>query len=107
MPSTDKPPQRLARALRIANCPTVQTSVLWPYPVDLRLSDLVDLAIRQLGGEISRSDLVAALVAAASTDPEALATVVMRYRAATVAQVSLRKGPVVVQNRRPGRRPRG
>ena len=45
-------------------CPYVQTNVRWPLPVDQRLNELVTL-LGKGGVQVTRSQLVAALVAGA------------------------------------------
>ncbi len=56
-----------------------KTLVHWPEAIDSRLEILVRSATA--GGEnVSRSQLLAALVAAADTSPEALAALVHAYR---------------------------
>ncbi|MEU9213409.1 hypothetical protein AB0D27_37270 [Streptomyces sp. NPDC048415] len=55
------------------------TSVLWPEDVDRRLNILVRAAAAA-GERTSRAELLAALVAAAETDPEEVASLLHRYR---------------------------
>ncbi|MFF9078764.1 hypothetical protein ACF1BR_03655 [Streptomyces rubiginosohelvolus] len=56
-----------------------QTSVLWPEDIDRRLNILVRTAAAA-GERTSRAELLAALVAAAETDPEMLASLLHHYR---------------------------
>ncbi|MGW3212817.1 hypothetical protein ACWDBC_11240 [Streptomyces parvus] len=56
-----------------------QTSVVWPQDIDRRLNILVR-ATAAAGERTSRAELLAALVAAAETDPEVLASLLHNYR---------------------------
>ncbi|MFF2952648.1 hypothetical protein ACFVVU_15050 [Kitasatospora sp. NPDC057965] len=56
-----------------------KTLVEWPQAVDDRLEDLVRAAIAA-GENVSRSQMLAALVASADTAPTALADVIRTYR---------------------------
>ncbi|MFF0000748.1 hypothetical protein [Streptomyces avermitilis] len=55
------------------------TSVQWPEDIDRRLNILVRAATAA-GERTSRAELLAALVAAADTQPEQLALLLHRYR---------------------------
>jgi hypothetical protein len=85
-------------------CPYVQTNVRWPLPVDQRLNELVSL----LGGggvQVTRSQLVAALVAHAPTALADLKDLFADYSGQTAGSVVLqRRGDIVPGERRPGRR---
>ena len=102
---TGGPDDAIPRGQKIEKCPSVQTSVWWPIPVDLRLNTLVDRQAAN-GGEVTRSQLLAALVAAASADSEELETLVRSYRKSTAGAVVIGRGDIVPAKRRPGRRPR-
>jgi hypothetical protein len=91
---------------KIQKCQAVQTNVRWPAPVDQRLNELLD-RLSSAGEEATRSQLLAALVANAPAVGLDLAKVLAKYRRATAGRVVLqRDGPIVVIERRPGRRPR-
>jgi hypothetical protein len=96
----------LPRSRPVERCPIVQTSVLWPLPVDQRLNELVDRVAHAIGGEVSRSHLLAALVAATDADASALSHLLAKYRQLTAGDVVLQPGKIVVAARTPGRRPR-
>jgi hypothetical protein len=85
----------------------VQTSVLWPAPVDQRLNELLDRLQATAPGETSRSRLLAALVTAAPNDPLRLRELLDAYGILTAGEVVLQtKGAIKVPMRTPGRRPR-
>ena len=63
-------------------------AVSWPFPVDRRLDQLVDLA-NQAGANTRRHELAAALVAAAPADDERLLELVIAWRKLLVRQVVL------------------
>jgi hypothetical protein len=91
----------------LPTCPKVQSSVLWPAPIDLRLNDLVDDATR-VGERLSKADALAALVLAAPTDPEELGQLVRKYRSARARDAvpqAVRSGVISVAPRQSGRRP--
>lgn len=98
--------QKIRRATMIERCPVVQTNVRWPVPVDQRLNELLDqLAGAGTGGEITRSRLLAALVASAPTEADTLDDMLRRYRLLTAGGVVLQpSGAIRVPSRRPGRR---
>ena len=93
---------------QIEKCPVVQTNVLWPRPVDARLNDLVKSISAVTAGQITRSKLLAALVAGAPSSGFELDKLVREYRALTAGEV-LRQdtGIVTLPERRPGRRASG
>ena len=96
----------LARSMHIELCPVVQTSVLWPYPIDQRLNELAVIA-STIAGDVSRSQLLAAIVSNTAADREHLRSVLAHYKGLTVGRVVLqRTGEVVVSRRPAGRRPR-
>jgi len=64
------------------------SAISWPYPVDRRLDQLVDLA-NQAGANTRRYELAAALVAAAAPDGEALLRLVIEWRRLRVQSVVL------------------
>ncbi|MEV7092971.1 hypothetical protein AB0M80_08980 [Amycolatopsis sp. NPDC051045] len=63
-------------------------SVSWPFPLDRRLDQLVELA-NEAGANTRRNELVAALVSAAEADGEALLHLVIGYRKLRVREVVL------------------
>ncbi len=88
------------------------TSVLWPAPVDERQRGLVELAIDD-GAEhenLTRAELLSALVFSAPSSGEELSQLLRRYRKARVGEtVVQRQGAtstkvVVLSQRRPGPR---
>lgn len=98
----------LPRSTKLRRCPQVQTNVNWPVPVDQRLNELLRQLDEALGGETSRSQLLAALVATAPADARQLEEILRRYwRLTAGATVLQRTGPIAIPARRPGRRPRG
>jgi hypothetical protein len=107
-----KHPREIAHGEVIRQCERWPTNIMWPAPIDQRLSGLVDVAIRD--GEqdsLSRSELLAALVLAAPIKGEELAKLLRAYRKATVGQSVVRSGDeptnakvIKLAERRPGRR---
>jgi hypothetical protein len=107
-----KYPREISHADVIRQCEKWPTNIMWPAPIDKRLSGLVDLAIDE--GEqdsLSRSELLAALVLAATTDGEKLVALLRTYRKATVGQSVVRRANeprggnvITLDERRPGRR---
>jgi hypothetical protein len=63
-------------------------AVSWPFPLDRRLDQLVELA-NQAGANTRRHELAAALVAAASPDGDALLGLVIAWRKSRVRHVVL------------------
>jgi hypothetical protein len=61
-------------------------AINWPFPVDRRLDQLVGLA-NEAGANVRRSELVAALVAAAPIDPEQLLQMIIAWRDSRVRDV--------------------
>ena len=97
----------IERHSHIESCPKVQTSVSWPAPVDQRLNELIDEFSAVSAGDISRSRLLAALVATTPNSGSELEQLVKRYRALTAGEVVLQEtGPIALPDRRPGRRAR-
>ena len=100
-------PSEIERDSHIESCPEVQTSVSWPAPVDQRLNELREEFIAVSAGEISRSKLLAAIVADTPSTGSELQQMVRRYRELTAGDVVLQQaGPITRGPRRPGRRPR-
>ena len=96
------------RDTRIERCPVVQTNVRWPEPVDKRLDELLDELSEVSAGDITRSRLLAALVATTPSSGSKLEQLVKQYRALTAGEVVLQEtGPITLRDRRPGRRARG
>lgn len=79
-----------------------------PLPLSRRLDALVEAAEEKSGSRVYRKDLVAALVLAASEDPQALADLVATYRTAKVRDAGLADVPDanVLQLRPPAPGPR-
>jgi hypothetical protein len=63
-------------------------SVSWPFPLDRRLDQLVELA-NEAGANTRRNELAAALLAATQPDSEALLRLVISYRKLRVREVVL------------------
>lgn len=76
-----------------ANARTVDTvskaaSINWPFAVDRRLDQLVDLA-NGVGANAKRNELAAAVVAAASANPGELLNLLLEYRVSRVSEIVL------------------
>lgn len=71
-----------------ARAATKAAAITWPFPVDRRLDQLVDAANDE-GANVRRSELVAAIVAAAPSDPEELLKLVLEWRKVHVRDVIL------------------
>lgn len=96
------------RTDRLDRCESKGAAISWPIPLD-NLLDLLVLSADTVGQKTTRKELAAAIVLAASREPEQLAALVTTYRLATVADVcSPAQGDNVIdfQVRRPGPRPR-
>lgn len=92
------------RTTPIERCPPLQTNIWWPAPVDQRLNELWELLVND-GYEVSRSQLLAALVTNAPNRPRDLERLVREYKKRTAGSVVLQsKGPIREQERKPGRR---
>ena len=90
----------------IERCEPVQTNVRWPAPVDQRLNELLD-RLSAAGGEATRSQLLAALVASAPAGGRELTKILAAYKRATAGRVVLqRDAPITIGERQPGRRKR-
>lgn len=63
-------------------------SVSWPFPLDRRLDQLVELA-NTAGANTRRNELAAALVSTADADGETLLQLVIAYRKLRVREVVL------------------
>jgi hypothetical protein len=70
----------------IRNCPNRRTTVLWPEPIHAKLGELV-ASVKETGGDTSKSELAAALIAFTDTDGEALCDLLRSYRTAKVGDV--------------------
>jgi hypothetical protein len=94
-------------AARAAKTPSKPAAISWPFPIDRRLDQLVDIA-NDAGAGTRRNELAAALMAAASEDAESLLAAVLSYRRANVRDVVLGvpQGTNVIElpRYRPGRR---
>jgi hypothetical protein len=64
------------------------SAISWPFPVDRRLDQLVELA-NQAGANTRRYELAAALVAASEPDGEMLLRLVIAWRRLRVREVVL------------------
>jgi len=96
----------IERETRIERCPSVQTNVRWPAPVDQRLNELLE-RVAAAGAEATRSQLLAALVSEAPADHSELDELLRIYRLKTAGGIVLqRRGPILLLPRQPGRRPR-
>lgn len=85
---SDQQGVRLGADQLAAHAVSKASAVSWPYPVDRRLDQLVDLA-NQAGANTRRHELVAALVAATTPDGDALLRLVIEWRRAQVREVVL------------------
>jgi hypothetical protein len=110
-----KHPGKIAGSDILRHCERWPTNVVWPAPIDMRLSALVQLAID--AGEqdsLSRSELIAALVLAAPADGARLHETLLAYRTAKAADAriggkrTVTRDPnvIVLEERKPGRRSR-
>lgn len=98
--------REIDRRMKIESCEPVQTNVHWPAPVDQRLNELLE-RLGAVGGEATRSQLLAALVANAPSVGVDIAEILARYKRSTAGKIVLqRDGPIVIRDRRPGRRRR-
>lgn len=103
-----KHPREISHTEVVRQCEKWPTSIVWPAPIDVRLSGLVDLAVD--AGEqdtLSRSELLAALVLAAPADGQQLADLLRAYRKARVARSVIHRSEadvITLEGRRPGRR---
>lgn len=68
--------------------PTKPASMAWPFPVDRRLDQLVELA-NEAGANTRRHELASALIAATPPDGDALLELVVAWRRMRVRQVVL------------------
>lgn len=92
---------------RAAKAVPKAAAISWPYPVDRRLDQLVESA-NDAGAGTRRNELAAALVAAASDEPDALLAMIIAFRKSAIKDVILdvsRSAAVVeIPRYRPGRR---
>lgn len=79
---------RLDANERVRDCVTKAAAITWSYPADRRLDQLVDLA-NEAGANTRRNELAAALVAAASREPDELLGLVLSWRRRLVREVVL------------------
>ena len=68
--------------------PTKSAAINWPLPVDRRLDQLVDLA-NSAGAATRRNELTAAVISAATADPQDLLGLVIKWRTQRVRDVVL------------------
>lgn len=71
---------------RLRDCPERQAGMSWPIPIHARLDEMVALARDAAGRDTNRKELVAALLLAASTDPDELDEIIRRYRLANARE---------------------
>lgn len=91
---------------RIRHCPTVQTSAIWPVPIDMRLNALLEV-VHDGGGSASRSELLAALICSAPSDTATLVELVRSYRAMNAGEVLDSTDPTfTLPERKRGPRPK-
>ena len=91
----------------IESCPKVQTNIRWPAPVDLHLNELVDELEAVSAGGITRSQLLAALVAQVPVSGPDLEKAMKDYRKLTAGDVvRYAAGDIEHPVRKPGRRAR-
>lgn len=85
--------------------PKRTTSVQWPDAVDARLNYLVNMANKK-GGNVSRSQILAALVTEAPLDGSIIGEKVREYRESVLAK-STEKMDEINQPNAPGRKRKG
>ena len=94
---------------RASDSPPKAAAIRWSWVVDRRLDQLVEQA-NDAGARTSRSELAAAIVAAAEPRSEALLSVILRWRTAVVRDVIVDAPPgdstLHLPSYPPGRRPR-
>ncbi|TDO15020.1 hypothetical protein EV580_3160 [Mycobacterium sp. BK086] len=83
---TDESGVKLDANLVAAKAIKKPAALSWPLPVDRRLDQLVEIA-NSAGANVRRNELAAALVVAASTDPEQLLQLVLQWRKRLVRDV--------------------
>lgn len=90
----------------LRDCPSQTISISWPTPVDRRLDELVSIA-RDAARDTNRREMLAALVLAASPDPEHVDTLLKEYRLATARDALIEPEAVEEDNviRLPKHRP--
>ena len=86
----------------ISQIPKRTTSVQWPSAVDAQLNHLVSLA-KEEGERVSRSEILAALVADVTIDGHGIGEMVRAYRKSNLADSTGRAGEFE-QPSKPGRR---
>jgi hypothetical protein len=89
--------------------PQRNAGIEWPLPVHARLDELLDLATTA-GENTSRKEIVAALVAGCTDDPDELSRLIRRFRTMRVAELitpGSDENVVVLAKHPPGRRKLG
>lgn len=76
----------LGADLKASKAVTKQAGLTWPVPADRRLDQLVDLANDE-GAKTHRSELAAAVIAAAEADGEVLLQLIVQWRRSRVRDV--------------------
>jgi hypothetical protein len=101
-----RPPQQLSPDVAIRLAPKWGTSMVWPGPIHEHLDHLVETAVEEGEGEgLSRTELVAALIYAASRDGAELRKVLQTYRRARAGDLlSAKDNVVLLHGHGPGRR---
>jgi hypothetical protein len=104
--SLDAAPPTIARATPLAALPLVPTKVHLPRPVEMRLEGLVSQLMEQARdlGQVSRGDVVGALLLAREGDAELVADL-RRYRGASAGDALPGRGQLRLPPRRRGRPP--
>src|SRR5262249_28765726 len=85
----------ISRRERAVLCPYIQTNVRWPLPVDQRLNELVSL-LDNAGVQVTRSQLVAALVAQAPNAVAELQELFARYNQQSAGSVVLQTRGAII-----------
>ncbi len=108
-PLSRKRPREIDAAEPLRDSEKWASSVVWPAPIDMRLSALVDIA-RDAGESLSRAELLAALILSATADGVELGKLVRAYRTAPVRAALIERAGepaanvIVLSERKPGRR---
>lgn len=94
------------RGTAIEQCPTVQTCVILPIPVLVRLNELL-ARLDPSVGKVHRNELIAAIVSGGPIDGDEATALIVAHRRRTAGQTVLSKrGEIRLGERKPGVRPR-